>query len=55
MIWREEPSVRDRLDLPILQDLLDSGATSVLDEETGVGLQVASEILTALDAMVSQS
>ena len=33
--------------------LLDSGATSVLDEETGVGLQVASEILTALEAMES--
>jgi len=32
------------------EDLLASGATSVLDEETGVGLQVAAELQRALDA-----
>jgi CPA2 family monovalent cation:H+ antiporter-2 len=34
------------------EDLVASGATSVLDEETGVGLQMASEIQTVLDATV---
>ncbi len=35
------------------EDLLVSGATSVLDEETGVGLQMASEIQKVLDATES--
>jgi len=34
-------------------DLLASGATSILDEETGVGLQVAYELQRALDATES--
>jgi CPA2 family monovalent cation:H+ antiporter-2 len=36
------------------EDLLASGATSVSDEETGVGLQVACELQRALDARESE-